>query len=586
MASYSPPLAAPKRRCIQEQAKAKQPTSEATSPSNRKEAAAEERSDQQTDAQLQARHPTKQQASRQRFPHCKLFNMVKDFSSSTEAPSRVVEAKKRSWDPESHTSSERPRKRLQSQISPNTKQAGDNRHREDEVPNPRDSLEASTKRSRSSSAATQKTIKEARLEFWRDKGTWPTEEQEATMRRLQDIVDQARPIKRSLSRKRSNASLNSETTQTQTSSSQLNREQKSAPYKHPMFVEQMRVCGSFLSEHTEGITTESKRLCQMLLNGTQSLPEGTLFSDDYLFDKTCKRMNGENEARVVRDIALLIVPSAEILADRGAKHLEVLRETVNACWLNSATFLKPPGSRPGPRPQPDYGLGFRSDAFSIEQYMKLLPFLGNLVTDSGLIAATFNMYLPFFSAEVKSGAADLDVADRQNAHTQTVCLRGLYTLFRLVGREKELHREVNGFSISHNYELVRIWGHYAVIDGDNVKYYRHKIHTFSIGSDGNARWTAYTFVRNLYDLWLPKHFERICEVIDALPADVNFDVSEQGSDPASTRSGVPQSLESHGGPEEEEEAVPDTGAAGSQAITPGTTIETDSAQSKKAKTSS
>lgn len=67
---------------------------------------------------------------------------------------------------------------------------------------------------------------------------------------------------------------------------------------------------------------------------------------------------------MVCDIAPPIVPLAEILADRGAKHLEILRETVNACWVNSITFMKPPVSRPGPRPQPDFGLGFKRDAFS------------------------------------------------------------------------------------------------------------------------------------------------------------------------------------------------------------------------------
>ncbi|KAH8695891.1 hypothetical protein GQ44DRAFT_765038 [Phaeosphaeriaceae sp. PMI808] len=436
-------------------------------------------------------------------------------------------AKKRSRDSENHKSTERPSKRLQTQNPPCTKHPF------------RVSPESSPK----------KRIGEARIEFWRERGTWPTEEQEKTMHRFRELIDDARAKKRSLSRKRSNASLNSETAQTQTSSNQQPRDQKSAPYKHPFFEEQLKDCDSFMDDYIEGITAESEKLCQALLRGTQSPPEYTLFSNDDLFKKTCKRIRGENETKVVRDIAPLIVPSAEILADRGAKHLEILRETVNACWINSITFMKPSGSRsrPGPRPQPDFGLGFKRDAFSRERLQKLQPFIGDLLTDSTLIAATYNMYLPFFSAEVK------------------------------FGREKELHQEINGFSISHSDVDVRIWGHYAAIDGDGVKYYRHPIRKFDFTElNGKEKWTAYTFVRNIYDLWLPKHFERICDIIDMLPADLDFDVSE-GPESASSRLGLSQQFESYG--LDDEQVVPDSQPSRQpsvQPITPNTTIGTES----------
>lgn len=91
---------------------------------------------------------------------------------------------------------------------------------------------------------------------------------------------------------------------------------------------------------------------------------------------------------------------------------------------------------------------------------------------------------------------------------------------------------------------MRIWGHYAVIDGNDVKYYRHPIRKFDFTElNGKERWTAYTFVRNIYDLWLPKHFKRICDIIDMLPADLDFDVSEQDPESFSSRSGLSQRLE-------------------------------------------
>ena len=407
------------------------------------------------------------------------------------------------------------------------------------------------------------------------------------MDRFRELVNNTRARKRSLSRKRSNASLASETTPTQiTSSMSLSRDQKCAPYRHPLFQRQLKECGSFMDDHELGITAESEKLCQQLLKVPQPTPQHTLFSDDELFKKTCRRIKGENETKVVRDISQLIVPSAEILADKGAKRLAILRETTNACWANSIPFINLPTSRsrsgPGPRPQPDFGLGFDRDAFNQEQLRKLQPFLGDLLADSSFFAATYQMYFPFLTSEVKCGDGELDVADRQNAYAQSVILRGLHSLFQLVGREKELHREMNGFSISHNDEDVRIWGHYPIIDGKDVKFYRHLISKFIFvpSGEGDQRWKAYKFVKNVYDLWLPKHFERICSVIDMLPADMNFDVSEQDQELASSRSGLSQHLEDHS--LTDGQVIPES-QPNVQPTTPDTTIQTGSSNSKKKK---
>jgi hypothetical protein len=49
------------------------------------------------------------------------------------------------------------------------------------------------------------------------------------------------------------------------------------------------------------------------------------------------------------------------------------------------------------------------------------------------------MYFLFLTCEVKCGAAALNVADQQNAHSMTLAVRGVVELFKLVKREKELH---------------------------------------------------------------------------------------------------------------------------------------------------
>ena len=151
------------------------------------------------------------------------------------------------------------------------------------------------------------------------------------------------------------------------------------------------------------------------------------------------------------------------------------------------------------------------------------------------------MYFPFLTCEVKCGAAALDIADRQNAHSMTLATRAIVELFRLVGREMELHREILAFSISHDHRSVRIYGHYPVIDGKDTKYYRHPIHTFDFTAlDGKEKWTAYRFTKNVYDTWMPAHFKQLCSAIHDIPADLDFSVPQlpEGS-------GLSQELESH-----------------------------------------
>jgi hypothetical protein len=374
----------------------------------------------------------------------------------------------------------------------------------------------------------------------------------------------------SLRRKRSEPSLI--TQGSATPSDQRAREEKSAPYKHAHYELQLKERGSFMGKYEEDVTVDSKLLCQKLLGTPQPFPEDSLFSDD-LFEKTCEMIRNRNETRVVRDIAQLLVPSAEILAIRGAKHMEILTETVNEGWNNSIPLL-------GPRPQPDYAVGFKREAFSRDRLLKLQPLIGQL-DDQSYLAATYNMYLPFLTSEVKCGASALDIADRQNAHSMTLALRGLVGLFRLVGREKELHREINGFSVSHDDEAVRIYGHYAVINGIETTFYRHPIRKFDFTElDGKEKWTTRTFIRNVQDIWLTPHFERICSVIDELPPDLDFEPSQPSEPQISETSGLSQQLENQ---ILAEAPGSQSSHVGLQQITPDASTQAEKPASKKKK---
>ncbi|KAA8565419.1 hypothetical protein EYC84_011121 [Monilinia fructicola] len=281
---------------------------------------------------------------------------------------------------------------------------------------------------------------------------------------------------------------------------------------------------------------QARTSAELYWKASRSYLKNTLFRDE-TFDKVCRKIQDRNEARVVQDIARLIVPSAESLATCGATHLELLIESVNEGWNSAIPFY-------GPRPQPDYSVGFARSAFTNDQLEKLTPFVGE-ITDicTSYFMATWQIYLPFLTSEVKCGTAALDTADRQNAHSMTMAVKGTVELFRLVKREKELHREILAFSISHDNRTVRIYGHYPVIEGGNTTFYRHPIHTFDFTAlDGKERWTAYKFTKNVYDIWMPIHLKRIRSVIDDLPSGLNFEVSQQSE---SGKSGISQGLESH-----------------------------------------
>lgn len=319
-----------------------------------------------------------------------------------------------------------------------------------------------------------------------------------------------------------------------TPSDQKPREAKSAPYQSPQYKILLETKGSFMRKSDLGIADTSKTVCRTLLEAEQIVPEDSLFQDD-LFDETCEMIQDRNEAKVIQDIARLIVPSAQSLAIRGAKRLKTLIESVNEGWDNSIALTKP-------RPQPDYAVGFKRTAFTEDRLKKIQPFIGGF-SEMSLFMGTYYMYFPFLTCEAKCGAAALDVADRQNAHSMTLAVRGIVELFRLVKREKELHREILAFSISHDHRTVRIYGHYPVIDGKKTTFYRHPIKTFDFTSeDGKEKWTAYKFTKNIYDIWMPTHLKRICLVIDKLPPDLDFEVSEQSG---AGESGLSQGLESH-----------------------------------------
>ena len=334
----------------------------------------------------------------------------------------------------------------------------------------------------------------------------------------------------SLRRKRSDTSLGTSVTP----SDQRPREEKSAPYGNTGYPISLEILGdSYMYESELGTTEASKILCQSLLTTTHPTPKDTVFRDD-AFKKACSNLQDKNEARIILDISRLLVPSAEALVALGAKHLGFLVESVNEGWNNSIPVTNP-------RPQPDFSFGFRRSIFSEDQFRKLKPLLGD-VSSLSYFRATCYMYFPFLTCEVKCGFTGLELADRQNSHSNTLAVRGYVELFRLAKRENELHRKVVTFSISHDHRTVRLYGYYPVIEGPKTSIYRHPIDNFDFTSrEGREKWTTYKFVVAVYHHSLSLQ-KSICSVIDELPPDFNLETPQPSEQQPSEHSGLSQQL--------------------------------------------
>ncbi|KKZ60125.1 hypothetical protein EMCG_05150 [[Emmonsia] crescens] len=369
-----------------------------------------------------------------------------------------------------------------------------------------------------------RTDKNRLIEHWtRNKFTWPEKLSEPNT--MQHFL--ARPNAPSLRRTKSNSSLT-------TASEMSSREAKSRPYTNKNYDTYLETKGCFMYDHDDGIDSDSKSTCRQILSANPKVPKGTVF-EQCAFESTCRRLQKKNEAGIIRIIGELIVPSAESAIDLSHVTFPHLVVSVNEGWDSSISLdedqqLPPHLSQSRQfrlsRPQPDYAVGFPRQCFSENQLEKLALFIGE-IGDMSFFMSTAYMYFPFMTVEVKCGKAALDIADRQNVHSMTLSVRGVVKLFRVVKREKELNRQILSFSISHDHRMVRIYGHYPVIDGNKTTYYRHSIHEFSFTAlDGKEKWTSYKFVMGVYDNWAPSHFKRLCSAINGLP-EINPDISQQ-----------------------------------------------------------
>ncbi|KAL4779526.1 hypothetical protein BJX76DRAFT_340548 [Aspergillus varians] len=233
----------------------------------------------------------------------------------------------------------------------------------------------------------------------------------------------------------------------------------------------------------------------------------------------------------------LIVPNAEIAVCFSEVTPTKFRDSISEPWEYAVPFSEQSARLPHryilkmkslghvlPLPQPDHTVGFHELAFTPRQRSKMAPYWYNNNYEKGRMRISpFEgppiVFFPFLTAEIKRHPLSIEIAERQNAHSMAIAMKGIVGLFKRVdpkNKPKELHRKVLGFSIAQNHERVRIHAHYPMTKGGKTTYHRWLVGDCKWTSEED-KWTAYKFVVSVYHSWVPSHLERLRSAVDALP---------------------------------------------------------------------
>ncbi|KAK5099458.1 hypothetical protein LTS08_006040 [Lithohypha guttulata] len=252
---------------------------------------------------------------------------------------------------------------------------------------------------------------------------------------------------------------------------------------------------------------ESKSFCKSLLQTTYPEPQHTAFPlSEFL--SVWQRVQKRNEARVYRDLTPCLVPSPELLWASGHQELEHVAEEISVEW----TRCKALG---GPRPKPDLAVGIAPSAFGEREKAKLK----NHTSFERATLFTDNLYFPFLLCEAKCGDEGISRADRQNIQSGSVAVNAIIQLCRAVDETKvaDLSGQILVFSVSHDNLLVKLYGHFAIVDGDRLAFYRYPVASFVLNfEESQGRKRTHDFVRKIYQSFYPAHLKRIRDALAAM----------------------------------------------------------------------
>ena len=271
----------------------------------------------------------------------------------------------------------------------------------------------------------------------------------------------------------------------------------------------------------ELVSPESLETCKVLQTITCETISHTIYSSERTL-KVIQLCRNRNEATVARNVTPLILPPiiSFFLMDEG-NQFEHLIDEVNTMWWDSWVLA-------GPRPKPDLAVGFASSAFTIEENQKLTYY----TSFENITRPTDNLAFPFLISEIKCGNEGLDCADRQNMHSCSVAVKAILKLEQKADqyRENKLFETFLGkilvYSISHDQKNARIYGHYALVEGEKWRYYRHYIGGFDIVHKERDLLAIHNFARNVLAMYAPKLLKQLQKAIAAIPVSTPLPFSE------------------------------------------------------------
>ena len=311
-----------------------------------------------------------------------------------------------------------------------------------------------------------------------------------------------------LYRKKSTASLRN-----QTGEGKTDLEDKTFLYRDPNFETWLHDQNSFMVSSADGPRPEDQQMLDAMVQAATEPLENPPHSDKW-FATTWKDVKFANEAKVIKDLSPLLVPSIALRAKEETRYEQLmLSESVNETWIQSWPMLK------NKQPQPDYAVGFARSAFSESQLWKLSPFIA--IQANGYVSrfqATTTMYFPFMTCEVKSWKAPLNIADHQNAYSMTVAINGIYKLFQKVQQERKILGQILAFSFSHDHETIKVYGHYMQQQHGKAACFRYPLAFWSFTSPTHKpKWCAYALTNAIYLEFAPALLTLIGNAVDLLP---------------------------------------------------------------------
>ncbi|KAK3669475.1 hypothetical protein LTR78_010661 [Recurvomyces mirabilis] len=109
--------------------------------------------------------------------------------------------------------------------------------------------------------------------------------------------------------------------------------------------------------------------------------------------------------------------------------------------------------------------------------------------------------------------SSIEESELQALHGASVAGNTVIELYQKIAAEKELHQRILAFSVSHNQRIVKIFGHFALIDGRKITFHRHRLFEMELVDDASNQTRPYQIALGIWEHFYPIHLARIRDVL-------------------------------------------------------------------------